>query len=50
MVVFGGVEGREGGTFSWGTKGGSQPLPAVEAGAVEWKRSMRNAWSSGELN
>ncbi len=47
---FVGLEGAVGGALIQGENGGVRPLPAIETGALEWKRSMRNAWCSGEMH
>ncbi len=45
-----GVKGRVGGvSIQWANRG-ANPVTAIETGALEWKRSMRNAWCSGEMH
>ncbi len=47
---FFGLKGELGRTASVRTKSGAQPPPAVETDGLEWARSMRNAWCSGEMH
>ncbi len=45
-----GVKGCVGGLPSQRYNGGAQPRTAVETAGLEWARSMRNAWCSGEMH
>ena len=45
-----GFKGCVGGTLSQRLNRGAQPRSAVETGVLEWARSMRNAWCSGEMH
>ena len=45
-----GFKGCAGGLLSQRSNVGAQPRPAVETGGLEWARSMRNAWCSGEMH
>ncbi len=47
---FVGFNGWVGGALSHRSIWGANPCPAIETGALEWKRSMRNAWCSGEMH
>ena len=44
-----GFKGCVGGRLSQWSNREAQPHPAIETGFLEWKRSMRNAWCSGEM-
>ena len=45
-----GFKGCVGGKLSQWLNREAQPHPAIETGILEWKRSMRNAWCSGEMH
>ena len=45
-----GFKGCVGGRLSQWSNREAQPHPAIETGFLEWKRSMRNAWCSGEMH
>ena len=45
-----GFKGCVGGKLSQWSNREAQPHPAIETGFLEWKRSMRNAWCSGEMH
>ena len=45
-----GFKGCVGGPSSQRSKVGAQPREAVETGGLEWARSRRNAWCSGEMH
>ena len=45
-----GFKGCVGGRLSQWLNREAQPHPAIETGFLEWKRSMRNAWCSGEMH
>ena len=45
-----GFKGCVGGLLSQRLNCGAQLRIAVETGILEWKRSMRNAWCSGEMH
>ncbi len=49
MWEFIGFEGALGGEFrQWETRG-ANPLLAMETGAIQWRKCMRTAWCSGEM-
>ncbi len=45
-----GVKGCGGGAASRRSKRGAKPRPAVGTAGLEWARSARNAWCSGEMH
>ncbi len=45
-----GVKGGAGGAASRRSKSGAQHRPAVGTAGLEWARSARNAWCSGEMH
>ncbi len=50
MCEFIGFKGWGGGTESRREKRGHHPRPAVGTARLEWARSERNAWCSGEMH
>ncbi len=45
-----GLKGWVGGLAGQGKIAGDKPPPAVATDGLEWARSMRNAWCSGEMH
>ena len=45
-----GFKGCVGGSLSQWLNCGAQPRIAIETGLLEWVRSTRNAWCSGEMH
>ncbi len=50
LCGFMGFKGDAGGTASRRSNRGAQPRAAVGTAGLEWARSARNAWCSGEMH